>query len=85
VIREFLGSHVYRDLIQGKRSSLDVEDALGEELKARVARLRRSAGATPVDKVEVAALEEGAEVLREILEHRRALVAVLEEAMGEGP
>jgi hypothetical protein len=85
VIREFLGSHVYRDLIQGKRGSLDVEDALGEELKARIARLRRSVGVTPVDKAEVAALEEGAEVLREILECRRALVAVLEEAMGGGP
>jgi hypothetical protein len=35
-----------------------------------------------VDKAEAAAL---AEVLREILECRRALVAVLEEAMGEGP
>jgi len=85
VIRRFLGRRAYRDLVQGKRDVLEVEDALAEELKARAARLRRGARSTGLDEAEVMALQEGAEVLRAILEGRNALVAMLDEAMGKGP
>jgi hypothetical protein len=85
VIRRFLGSRVYRDLVRGKRDPMEVEDALAEELQARVARLRRAAASGAVDKAQVAALQEGAEVLGAIAERRNALVAMMQEVLGEGP
>jgi hypothetical protein len=85
VVRTFLGSRVYRDLVRGRRDTTEVEDALAEELQARVARLRRAAASGPVDKAQVAALQEGAEVLRAIVERRNALVAMMDKLLEEGP
>ena len=85
MVRTFLGSRVYRDLVRGRRDTTEVEDALAEELQARVARLRRAAASGPVDKAQVAALQEGAEVLRAIVERRNALVAMMDKLLEEGP
>jgi hypothetical protein len=85
VIRRFRGSRVYRDLVRGERDPMEVEDSLAEELQARVARLRKAAASGPVDEAQVATLHEGAEVLREIVEGRNALVAMMDTLPEEGP
>lgn len=64
---------------------MEVEDALAEELMAHVARLRRAAASGAVDKAQVAALEEGAEVLKALVERRNALLAMMKESLKEGP